>query len=95
MTQGPGADFMGIKELRNSIVHFSSSHTTFEHANVIVRGLADTTDYDALYFEKARVALFAAEDMIGEIFLLSGVVPENIPHMLHAWTGATSKQYAK
>jgi len=86
---------MGIKELRNSIIHFSSSHTTFEHANVVIRGLADTTDYDSLSFEKARGALFSAEDVISEIFLLAGVVPENIPHMLHAWTGATSNPHAK
>jgi hypothetical protein len=87
LTQGPGAEFMKIKTLRNSIVHFSSTHTTIEYENITVNGLADTTDYDALSFEKARSALFAAEDLIGEVFLLAGVAPENIRHMLHGWTG--------
>lgn len=87
LTQGPGAEFMKIKTLRNSIVHFSSSHTTFEHENVVIHGLADTTDYDELSFEKARSALFAAEDVIGEVFALAGVAPDNTRHMLHGWTG--------
>ena len=87
LNQGPGAEFMKIKTLRNSIVHFSSSHTTVEHKNVVVRGLADTTDYDELSFEKARSALFAAEEVIAEVFLLAGVAPGNIRHMLHYWAG--------
>lgn len=87
LTTGVGAEFMRIKALRNSIVHFNSSHTTFDHENVVVRGLADTTDYDELSFEKARSALFAAEGVIGEVFLLAGVAPENVPHMLHGWAG--------
>jgi hypothetical protein len=87
LTQGPGAEFLKIKALRNSIVHFSSSHTTFEHDNVVIRGLADTTDYDELSFEKARSALFAAEDVIGEVFILAGIAPENVRHMLHGWAG--------
>ena len=87
LKHGPGAEFMRVKSLRNSIVHFSSSHTTFEYENVVVRGLADTTDYEELSFEKARSALFAAEDLIGEVFALAGVAPENVRHMLHLWAG--------
>jgi hypothetical protein len=87
LTLGAGAEFMRIKSLRNSIVHFTSSHTTFEHERFVIRGLADTTDYDELSFEKARSALFAAQDLIGEVFMLAGVAPENVRHMLHGWTG--------
>ena len=28
LSSGPGAEFMKIKDLRNSIIHFSSTHTT-------------------------------------------------------------------
>jgi hypothetical protein len=87
LDHGPGAEFIKVKTLRNSIVHFSSTHTTFEHENVVVRGLADTTAYDGLSFENARSALFAAEDVIGEVFALASVTPENIRHMLHQWAG--------
>lgn len=87
LDHGPGAEFMKIKALRNSIIHFSSTHTTFEHENVVIRGLADTTDYHELTFEKARSALSAAEDVIGEVFSLAGVSQENIRHMLHLWVG--------
>jgi len=58
-----------------------------KHENVVMNGLADTTDYDELSYEKAKQALFAAEDLIGEIFLLAGVAPDNIRHMLHLWAG--------
>lgn len=87
LTAGPGAEFLKVKTLRNSIIHFSSSHTTFEHDNVIIRGLADTTDYDALSFEQAKNALFAAEDVVAQVFRLAGVEGGNIRHALHAWTG--------
>ncbi len=87
LTVGAGAEFMKIKSLRNSIVHFTSSHTTFEHEGFVIRGLADTSGYDELSFEKARSALFAAEDLIGEVFMLAGVAPDNVRHMLHGWTG--------
>lgn len=87
LSAGPGAHFMSVKELRNFIVHFSSTWTTLEHGNVVVRGLADTTAYDELSFEKAHSALLSAEDLIAEVFLLAGVEPANIHHMLHQWVG--------
>lgn len=67
-TSGPGEEFTRIKALRNSIVHFSSSHETFEHHNVSIRGLADTTEYDALSYESAQDALRAAEGMLAKSF---------------------------
>jgi len=85
--EGPGAEFMRIKKLRNSIIHFSSTHISTKHEGVVMHGLADTTEYDALSYEDARRALFAAEDLIGEIFLLAGVEPHNVRHMLHLWAG--------
>ncbi len=87
LNQGPGAEFMRVKSLRNSIVHFSSSYTAFEHENIVIRGLADTTAYHDLSFEKARATLLAAENIIEEVFVLAGVAPGNIRHALHAWTG--------
>lgn len=87
LTQGPGGAFMKVKALRNSIVHFSSTHTTIEFDNNVIRGLADTTDYDELTFESARSAQLAAEDLIEEVFVLAGVEPQNVRHMLHGWAG--------
>ena len=87
LENGPGAEFMQVKKVRNSIVHFSSTHISIKHENVVVHGLAETTDYDELSYEKAKRALFAAEDLVGEIFSLAGVAPENVRHMLHLWAG--------
>lgn len=87
MKEGAGAEFMKIKALRNSIIHFASSHSTFEHDNVIIHGLADTTDYDALSFEQAKSALFAAEDIVVQVFRLAGVEDRDIPQALHSWAG--------
>lgn len=87
LSSGPGAEFMRIKDLRNSIVHFNSTHTTLKHEGFEMQGLADTTDYDALSYEKARSALFAAEDLIAEVFVLAGVEREMVKHLLHSWTG--------
>jgi len=50
LCNGPGAEFMRIKDLRNSIVHFNSTHTTLKYEGLQIQGLADTTDYDALSF---------------------------------------------
>ena len=86
-TSGPGKKFMLVKALRNSIVHFSSSHETFEHDNVSIRGLADTTEYDALSYESAKDALHAAEGMLAEVFRLANIENEHVPNLLHAWAG--------
>ena len=87
LSNGPGAEFMRIKDLRNSIVHFNSTHTTLKYEGVEFLGLADTTDYDALSYEEARNALFAADDLIAEVFVLAGVERDNVKHFLHSWTG--------
>lgn len=87
LSNGPGAEFMRIKILRNSIVHFNSTHTTLKYEGVEFQGLADTTDYDALSYEEARNALFAAEDLIAEVFVLAGVERDKVKHLLHSWTG--------
>ena len=87
LTNGSGAEFIRVKTLRNSIVHFSSSHTDFRHENVVIRGMADTTAYDELSFEQAQLALSAAEGVIREVFVLAGVPPDKVRDMLHQWTG--------
>jgi hypothetical protein len=86
-TSGAGEKFMRIKSLRNSIIHFSSSHETFEQDNVSIHSLADTTEYDALSHGSAEDALSAAEGIVVEVFRLANVEDEHIPNLLHAWVG--------
>jgi hypothetical protein len=87
VTSGAGAEFMKLKELRNSIVHFTSSHENVNLGNVVIHGLADTTEYNGLSAEKASWALQTAEDFVAEIFRLAGIASKEIPHALHAWAG--------
>lgn len=84
---GPGGEFMRLKTLRNSIVHFTSSHEGVDLGEFTLHGLADTTDYDALSSTHAAWALKTAENLVGEIFRLAGTSGKDIPHALHVWTG--------
>ncbi|MEW8288224.1 MAG: hypothetical protein AB2697_19770 [Candidatus Thiodiazotropha endolucinida] len=86
-SSGPGAEFMRLKDLRNSMVHFTSKYETFQYDNVVIHRLADTSSYDGLVSDDALWALQTAEDMVAEIFKKSGADCDRIPHKLHAWTG--------
>ena len=87
LSSGPAHEFMKLKELRNSIIHFTSDHETFEHENVVIHGLADTSDYDGLDSNQATWALQTAEGVVEEIFTIAGVDAGMIPNKMHAWTG--------
>jgi hypothetical protein len=65
---GPGAAFSALKKLRNSIIHFTSTHETFTYENVSIHGLADTSEYDALGALEAVSALETAEAFVREVF---------------------------
>lgn len=84
---GAGSEFIRLKSLRNSIVHFTSSHESIELAGITIHGLVDTSDYDSLASDHAIWALQTAEDLVAEIFRLAGVAEKEIPHALHAWAG--------
>lgn len=85
--QGAGSELMKLKELRNSIVHFTSSHEGIDLAGVAIQGLADTTSYDALDGNAASWALRTAESFIAELLSAAGYAATDIPHVLHAWAG--------
>ncbi len=87
LLSGPGRAFMDLKDLRNSIVHFTSTHEAITYDNVSIHGLANFTTYNALNDESAIAAFETATAFVVEIFKLAGVSPRDIPHNLHAWTG--------
>ena len=78
---------MGLKRLRNSLVHFSSSHESIELPGLTIHDLADTTDYESLDEHAAAEALDIAETFICEVFKLRGAASEDLRHSLHSWTG--------
>lgn len=84
---GPGKAFISLKSRRNSIIHFESSHETIHASNIIVHGLAETTEYDLLSARSAADALATAEELVAEVFRVAGFENEKLESALAAWIG--------
>lgn len=84
---GPGHAFVSLKKRRNSIIHFESTHETIHASNIIIHGLADTTQYDSLSAESAAEALATAEALVAEVFCLAGFDKETLETALAGWIG--------
>jgi hypothetical protein len=85
---GPGGAFTKLKARRNSIVHFESTNDTVHASNIIIHGLADTTDYDCLNAKSAEEALQISEALISEIFRLADFDAETSLNAQVVWTGS-------
>lgn len=85
LKNGPGKEFMDLKELRNNLVHFQSSWDTLNFPAMVINGVANTTAYDSLKSGDAVKAVTIAEKMLAEIFRLRGMPEEEVPHALHLW----------
>ena len=84
---GIGQRFTELKNKRNHLTHFSSSHETISVPGAVLNGMADTSVYDSMNKEMAVNALAVAEALICEVFRLRGISENQVPHSLHAWTG--------
>jgi hypothetical protein len=84
---GVGQRFIDLKDKRNRLTHFSSSHEIIKVPGTVINGLADTSIYDSMDKQMASTALDIAEQFICEVFRLSGIEEQKIPHALHSWTG--------
>lgn len=91
LRHGAGKAFVELKRVRNSIVHFESSHDTVHTGTVILHGLADTSDYDGLTAASANEALTIAENLVTEIFRLAGFDDATIDHAAAVWIGKLPK----
>jgi hypothetical protein len=81
------AGFMKLKEKRNRLMHFTSSHQTLELPNVEIRGLAEMSDFETLTPADANSAVDMAEGMVRELCRLRGARPEQLDQLLALWTG--------
>lgn len=87
-SQGAVQKFVELKNKRNRLMHFTSSHQSItEIPGVIIHGWADVSEYQALKAQDALDALSTSEGFLCEIFALRGIAPERFPHQLHSWTG--------
>lgn len=79
--------FLTLKNRRNALMHFSSSHETIIAGSVQISGLSDTLVFETLTRTDAVRALESAEGIIRALFRLKGVEEHQLPNALHAWTG--------
>lgn len=87
LRNGPGGAFVSLKDLRNSIVHFSTTHETVHAPQLIIHGLADTTAYDEMDSATADAAVATAEAFVTELFRIRGFDAATSERALFAWTG--------
>jgi hypothetical protein len=85
--KGVAKTFDEVRERRNALMHFTSSHQSIAFSNVTIQGLADTTTYDSLDVADAIKALEVSEGMVAELLRLRGISEAEIPRALHQRTG--------
>jgi hypothetical protein len=84
---GIGHDFLRLKERRNQLMHFTSTHTSLQLGGIVIEGVCDTSIYDELSPDDARAALATAEGVIEAILRIRGVT--NMPLAMRQWAGGT------
>lgn len=87
LDKGAGQRFVTLKNLRHTLMHFTSSHETIAIPGVAIHGMADTSAYESISAKSAIEALHTAEEFLCEVFTLRGISSDNLPHALHSWTG--------
>lgn len=87
MASKAGLAFDALRQRRNKLVHFTSTRETIAIRDTSIHGVADMTAFDTLSPADAAHAVQTAEAVVSEIFLLAGIPNEQLPHMLHGWTG--------
>jgi hypothetical protein len=88
LKHGPGFEFMKLKNLRNAVVHFTSSHESIHTPGMIVHGLADTSEYDSLDARDARNAVNVAEEIVSELLRIAGFDEATVRGAMASWLGA-------
>jgi hypothetical protein len=86
LNSGIGKDFVDLKNLRNSLMHFVSSHETVRVPNIEIQGLANIDHFENLCIEDAHKALVVAEGFFCEIFRLHGIKEADFNYMLRLWS---------
>ena len=87
MDSGIGKSFLDLKNLRNSLMHFVSSHDTIQLGSMTIHGLTNIDLYENLKVDDAYTALEVAESFLCEVFRLRGIDETQIHFMLRLWSG--------
>jgi hypothetical protein len=79
--------FLALKERRNALMHFTSTHETLMGDGFQIQGLADTSVFDDLTAADATAALEIAEGMLCVLLRHRGIPETRLAAALHLWTG--------
>lgn len=80
--------FLDLKNHRNALMHFVSSHETVELPGpVYIHGMADMSVFETLSPESAAEYPAIIKNFAFEIFTARGIAEERLPHSFHRWFG--------
>ena len=80
--------FLDMKNHRNALMHFVSSHETIELPGpVYIHGMADMSAFETLSLESAAEYPEIIRNFAFEIFAARGIAEEWLPHSFHRWFG--------
>lgn len=80
--------FLELKNLRNELVHFVSTHSAIELPGPItISGLADTSVYSSLSSEVASRCPNIVRGVAYEVFRLRGIDATDRENVFHSWFG--------
>ena len=84
---GPGREFVDLKNLRNKLMHFTSTHETLKLPGFRVEGLPNTAVFDSLTVTYSERAVGAVEGFLQAVFGAKGLSVGSVSKNLHFWTG--------
>lgn len=84
---GLGQRFKAVLITRNRLMHFLPDTHDFAHEGVVIRGLINVSDYNALSGAVAVDAVSTAEAFVGHLLFMQGLSPDRVQHALHHWLG--------
>lgn len=86
LNSGIGKSFIGLKDLRNSLIHFVSTHETIKVPGMEIQGAVNIDHFEKLSIEDGHQALVIAEGLLCEIFRLHGKGEVDFNYMLRLWS---------
>jgi hypothetical protein len=84
---GTPREFASLVELRNHLMHFTSTYDQIQLDNVTIRGVTDMTKFYQLDAAAGRAAVDLAECMIFDLIRLQGLSEERVLLAGTYWTG--------
>ena len=84
---GAGQRFKACLDRRNRLMHFNSETHDFEHENVVIKGLLDTSVYESLKPADGIASIQSAEDFIEYLLRLQAIPAKQVRHAMHYWVG--------